>query len=720
MPNARAQAVVAPAQPSNQPVVQPNDSLALADLVALAAQRAKVRLEFDPALLTGSVALALPTGVSDRELWSLTGQVLAQRGFTTVRLAGATSLSVVRSAEAASLAAIDVAADARAQTPAFPPAFSARAVPVLSGNTRSAIDALRPLLSKGVGAVNPLGESGVIVVADYTSKLDEVLRILDTVEAPRPSGVVLEPVVVRFAKPSALAALVTQVSTKQQAVGGPKVSGELVASDADATVYIIAPSAHAQHWKDLLAQFDRAEPLETHDYRPATFAASDVAALLEEYLASLPNKSEAKAAIVVDELTGTLIITAAPSLHEKVRSLLARLDAAQTGPLPLRSFPIRNRPVGELLRTLEQLIDAGALASDGSTDASALPALRESASQTSFRDVRTGTAPLLPSTPNPAREASSGESSGPRLTADESTNTLIAIAEARVLRQLEDLLVLLDVRQPQVMLEVLLVSVTDTEAINLGIELEKLGTIDGGTYKLASLFGLSSSGSGGRTVGDSTGLTGAVLKPGEFSAVVRALQAVNLGRSVSTPNVLVSNNEQATFSSVLSQPFVRTDTTTNTATSSFGGSDSAGTTISVRPQIAQGDHLVLTYSINLSSFVGTPAAAGLPPPKQQTNVNSVATIPDGHIIAVGGLDLVSDSKSTSQVPLLGDIPLVGELFKSRSRGSSRNKFFAFIRASVLRSETFDDLRFQSLQAADAASVPPDWPSVEPMLIDAPR
>jgi general secretion pathway protein D len=331
--------------------------------------------------------------------------------------------------------------------------------------------------------------------------------------------------------------------------------------------------------------------------------------------------------------------------------------------------------------------------------------------------VRTGTAPLLPETTQPAVRSSDEKQSNLRFTADESTNTLIAIGEARLLRQVEDLLAMLDVRQPQVMLEVLLVSVTDTEAVNLGIELEKLGTIDGGTYKLASLFGLSSAGNGTRTVGDASGLTGAVLKPGEFSAVVRALQAVNLGRSVSTPRVLVTNNEQATFSSVLSQPFLRTDTTSNTATSSFGGSDSAGTTISVRPQIAQGDHLVLTYSINLSSFVGTPAAAGLPPPKQQTNVDSVATIPDGHIIAVGGLELASESKSTSQVPVLGDIPLVGELFKNRSKGASKNKFFAFIRASVLRSESFDDLRFRSLKDASDAGLPQDWPKVEPRVLE---
>jgi general secretion pathway protein D len=680
--------------------------------------RSQVSLEFDPALLSGGVGLRLPAGVSDEQLWALMHQVLAQRGLTTVRLSGATSLSLVRSTDAAALASVEVSPAAGLSATPFQPGFSARAIVLRSGQVRAALDALRPLLSKGVGSANPLGESGVIVVADYSAKLEEVLRVLDGIEAPKPSGVTMESVVLKHAKPSALVSLLGQVTTKQQAVGAPKVPGEFVASDADGTLHIIAPTDQLDHWKQLIARFDSSEPVETHDYQPQAFAIRDVASLLEEYLASLPTQAESKPTIVLDELTGTLIITATPSQHDKIRSLLARLDSAQTGPLPLRAFPIRNRPVRELLRTLEDLIDAGALSSQSLESDSAPASVRQSASQTTLRDLRTGTAPLLPTNPSNPAASSRASEKGPRLTADESTNTLIAVAEARVLRQVEELLTMLDVRQPQVMLEVLLVSMTETEAVNVGVELERLGTLNDATYKLASLFGLSTSNNNGsRNVGDAAGFSGAVLNPGEFSAVVRALPALNLGRSVSTPRVLVSNNEQATFSSVFSQPFVRTDTTNSTATSSFGGSDSAGTTISVRPQIAQGDHLVLTYSINLSSFVGTPAAAGLPPPKQQTNVDSVATIPDSHIIAVGGLDLTSQSSSTSQVPLLGDVPLLGELFKSRSRGTSRNKFFAFIRASVLRSETFDDLRFQSLQAADAAALPNDWPIVEPMLLE---
>ena len=78
--------------------------------------------------------------------------------------------------------------------------------------------------------------------------------------------------------------------------------------------------------------------------------------------------------------------------------------------------------------------------------------------------------------------------------------------------------------------------------------------------------------------------------------MVRALQLNNKGNALSNPKLLVTNNQRAVFSSTLQQPITQqTRTGSNDTTFSYGGSESAGTTISVQPQIAQGDHLSLTY-----------------------------------------------------------------------------------------------------------------------------
>jgi general secretion pathway protein D len=207
-----------------------------------------------------------------------------------------------------------------------------------------------------------------------------------------------------------------------------------------------------------------------------------------------------------------------------------------------------------------------------------------------------------------------------------------------------------------------------------------------------------------------------VLSPGDFSAVVQALETLNHGRSLSMPKLLAGNNQQATLDSTVQQPYASVNASTTVSTTSYGGSSDAGTTVTIKPQIAEGDHLILNYSVSLSSFVGSAASANVPPPKQQNKVQSEATIPDGATVVVGGIDLQNDGNSVSQVPLLGNIPVIGEAFKSRSNSSSRSRFYVFIRANILRNRSFEDLRYISGRDVAEAGVDEGWPVVEPRVI----
>src|SRR5204862_7102775 len=92
--------------------------------------------------------------------------------------------------------------------------------------------------------------------------------------------------------------------------------------------------------------------------------------------------------VVVDELTGSLIVTATVTQHERVTALLARLDSNERGPTPFRAYPVRNRPVNEVLDTLKQLIAAGVLETE--TGAAARAEVTAGASQTNIKS------PLLP------------------------------------------------------------------------------------------------------------------------------------------------------------------------------------------------------------------------------------------------------------------------------------------------------------------------------------
>ena len=218
-----------------------------------------------------------------------------------------------------------------------------------------------------------------------------------------------------------------------------------------------------------------------------------------------------------------------------------------------------------------------------------------------------------------------------------------------------------------------------------------------------------------------TGFTGTVLRPGDFQVVVRALETVNAGRSTSAPKVLVNNNATATVRAVARQPFTSINASQTVATTSFGGTQDAGTTVQVTPKIAEGDHLALDYSVELSAFTGAPITTAeggiIPPPSQQNAVSGSVTVPDGYTVVLGGLDVVTKGEGTSRVPLLGSIPILGALFGTTSETAQRTRFYVFLRASILRDPGFEDLRLLSAHDVRDLGAPSDAPALHAIWID---
>ncbi len=699
--------------PVSDAVAQPvprtelSEQIELARLVDLASQRLGVNIEYDRSRLTGQVTLRLGAGVTDDELWSLTNRLLLARGFTTVRIAGDDTLSVVPIASAASLARVEpvervreeISAASRGEAPppgaAHPPAgFRAALVHLRHRPAKEATEAIKPLLSSPGGSVTPLGDAAMLVIADSAPRLAEALGVLEGLDSPGAAATVEEVALLHLDAPR-LISLAGQVESKRAQAGGVPMRGQLVAGTDGRSVLLIASERERAAWLELITRLDRREPVETVTYAPRAFTVDEVAASIERLVREVAPVADDRFRIVPDALTGTLLVTATPSQHARVEELLERLESTpEAVRRPSRTFVLRNRDVSEALGVVQSLIAAGAL------DAAAAPAVLEPGSEPGAR-VQPAEGPSL------------------SLTADPATNSLIVFGEPRELERLEALLRDLDVRRPQVLLEVLIVSISESDSLTLGVELERLIDGPGDTVaRLSSLFGLSGAGASGSLdgAGRGAGFTGIVLNPGDFSVVVRALQAINRGRSLSMPRVLVAGNEQATINSVLEQPFISTNASNTVATTSFGGSQSAGTTVSVRPQIAEGDHLRLDYQVSLSAFVGEAAAPQVPPPRQQNSVRSVATIPDGYTIAVGGIELLTDAAAESRVPLIGEIPIIGEAFKNRSKSNSRSRFYVFIRPTILRTRDFEGLKHLSDLASADAGVDDGWPVPQPRVI----
>lgn len=287
-----------------------------------------------------------------------------------------------------------------------------------------------------------------------------------------------------------------------------------------------------------------------------------------------------------------------------------------------------------------------------------------------------------------------------QVTADVNTNSLIVIADETTQRIYEELIDKVDRRSPQVLIEAKIVTVDTSNQFSLGIEVS--GGDRTGESRLFgfSQFGLSSVdlATGALSFGDTLpGFNGALLRPEEADVLVNALSAHSRAKVIASPRILVNENNEGVIESVVSQPFASINSTNAAASTSLGGNQEAGTTISVVPHISDGDHLELDFSIEFSSFQGD-ATATLPPPRQITSIQSVATIPDGHTVIVGGLNQESVSGSVSAIPWLKEIPIIRDLSKNRSSTNQNSALFIFIRPLILRDDQFQNLRFLSRQA----------------------
>jgi general secretion pathway protein D len=302
--------------------------------------------------------------------------------------------------------------------------------------------------------------------------------------------------------------------------------------------------------------------------------------------------------------------------------------------------------------------------------------------------------------------------------ADANTNSIIVVGPPAAQRLYENLIRQLDRRRPQVLVESTVVTLDTTKDFQFGVEIA--GRRNGDTIRrfVFSSFGFSEANpqTGQLSVLPGKGLNGALLAPEIADLVVRALLARGNSRIVASPRVLVNDNATGTLFSIAEQPFTAVNANNTISTTSFGGYAEAGTEITLTPHISEKDYLQLEYEVALSSFTGQ-SANGIPPPRQTNKIASQVTIPDGSTIVVGGLNRAEENKTVDSVPILGDLPLVGFLFRSTQDTSRNSTLFVFIRPIILRDDEFEDLRFLSDRDARQSRVADRAPASEPLLVE---
>jgi general secretion pathway protein D len=714
-------------QPLPETVVL-SDTLDIARLVDLASARLGLTIEYDASAVSGTVTVRGAGEMNDEDLWALTNRLLSTKSLTTVRTSSRESLSVVRITEATNVARLEGVfeiAESSRTLPSVRAGFESLTVRARYRPEAELVQAVSPMVGGQAAKLTVAQGSNLILVSGLTPRVDTILDLLERLDMPGETAVVesIEPSHVSAASLQSSAA---QLSDKIALVSGRQFEGELLTSADGRSLLLIAPESELAHWRGLIERLDRREAVQTRTYVPLHFGVEDVGRLIEDAIGSESGVTlDDRFRVLADELTGSLIVTATAAQHQQIAELMSRLDeSSPESRRSVRRIEVQNRSVDELLSVLSGLIEAGVFGTGGNGLGGAGAGRETDESQMNIRQPRAFSESEVQGTEfelgeNTRIDARSRVLTGDRvsLTIDDATNSLIAIGEPRVLDQLAELVQTLDVRQPQVRIEVVMVSLSEGDSLDFAVQLEKLLDLEENTtLRLMSLFGLGLPTGAVGSGGGGSGFTGTVLNPGEFSAVIRALETVNKGRALSRPYLLVGNNQSATFDSVVEEPFVSVNASNTVATTSFGGSQSAGTQISVTPTIAAGDHLELEYSVSLSSFVGESSDPSIPPPRQDSSVSSVSTIPDGYTVVVGGIESITEGEAVSKVPLLGDIPLLGELFKSRGKSRSRSRFFVFIRADVMRGNSFEAIKYASDLATSEAAIDDGWPEVQPRVI----
>ncbi len=301
--------------------------------------------------------------------------------------------------------------------------------------------------------------------------------------------------------------------------------------------------------------------------------------------------------------------------------------------------------------------------------------------------------------------------------ADEANNQVIVKAPKKQQDEFRKLVGRLDLRRPQVYIEATIVSVSDTKDFRLAFESQ----LTAGQFQAQTNFGLTSPGAtfqDPRTVAPNlAGFTSALIRSDSVPFVINAIQTNTDSRILSSPQLLVNDNEQAEIIAIDQQPTTTTSQGNNTTITSFGGYEDAGTTLTVTPTISEAGYIRLDYAVTLSSFTASSAGDGIPPPKADNSVSGIATIPTDATIVVGGITVKNNRNTIIKIPLLGDIPLIGHLFRDTNKDSANSVLYIFITPRIMTDPTFADLRLLSRGPQAEVKFDVDLPPLQPRRIE---
>ena len=401
-------------------------------------------------------------------------------------------------------------------------------------------------------------------------------------------------------------------------------------------------------------------------------------------------RGQSETRIMVDPRTNSLLVMAMPEDMPQIKELVASLDVdVVERERNYHIYSLDNVDAEELADVLEDFLRDAGRVTQGAV-----------AGQQNQQTQRQNEVVVVP---------------------DPGTNSILIAANRTRYEEVLDLIRRLDRRQDQVLIETALIELSGQDTLDIGVE---FGLADipqvgqNGGFGVTN-FGLSqfsdTDGDGipdARIPNNSTGISAGFLDGDDFSIplILAALQTRRNTNVLNIPSILVNNNSSATIRSLDEQPTTQITTgggVNGQTQENFRDFEEAGITLQISPTISASRYLRLNVFLEVSNFLGT-FQGSIPPPRITRTIDTVINVPDGDTMVIGGIIVDDANKTRNSVPWLGDLPILGYLFRRDTDTKDRTTLYFFVTPHIMRDTEFADLKEytykKKTEAADAIGV----------------
>lgn len=474
-------------------------------------------------------------------------------------------------------------------------------------------------------------------------------------------------------------------ATKLVAVLRPLVAreGHLVALSESNRMIVTDSRANIARLKEIIKRVDVDE---STGYEVIKLSHASAEEMMLSMKKIMPKSATKQFNVSFDERSNRIILSGDKETRRQMRALIADLDVSVPSEGRVQVVYLHYAKAAELVPVLQKIATNRSLLSSASS---------ESTMSTVKEEDKTGSGVQVNQLDDKTLKSRIS------IEAEERMNAVIISAPPGVVAVLKNVIKQLDIRRAQVLIEAILVEVTETKQAELGVEWGAAGPNGVGLINFSGTIPTIIGNAGNPAAQANAIGTGVNAAFGEISAdgtgwgaLIRALNSDSEANILSTPTLLTLDNEEAEIIVGKEVPF-QTGSYTSTGASSTPTNPfntierkNVGLSLKVTPQINEGDEVFLEINQEISDVIPKGDAVDVQTSKRQIKTRVI--VGDGNIIVLGGLLTEKETEVEKKVPGLGDIPLLGALFRSTSNEREKVNLMVFLRPVIVRDSKVGD------------------------------